>query len=165
MRFDFNQAEPALAKLDFELELPAGGFDFTGAIERLREATEKTRATLRAEYERQRRCTEIKPDGRPCKAWAVWRAAEQKCINHLSPAARAAHEAANRDRPRKTPRPVCECEAYPFPHRPGNGYCLAPEPPLMVHLLPAGQRRPGRRRRRDEQRTLKKVLAKLDGRS
>ncbi len=70
-----------------------------------------------APNQRQRRCTASKPDGQPCKAWAVWHADEQKCIKHLSAEACATYEAANQDKPCKTPRPTCGCTAYPFPHR------------------------------------------------
>lgn len=166
MQFDFTKLrrpQPGLVlpELDFKGEL-----DFEHIGERLNqvyEQTERAQAALRAEYERRRRCTETRADGKPCKAWAVWDAAEQKCFKHLSPEARAAHEAANQDKPRKTPRPTCDCEAYPFPHRPGNGYCVAPQPPLQIHPLPAGKRRTGRMRRRDRERINKKLgLDNLD---
>src|SRR5947208_1816574 len=111
MKLDFGKLKPpyrAPAKLDFEFNLPAD-LRIAGMMQQLCEGTKKARAILRAEYERRRRCTEIKPNGEPCKAWAVWHAEEQKCLNHLSPTARAAHEAAKLGQPGKTPRPVCEC--------------------------------------------------------
>lgn len=27
-------------------------------------------------------------------------------------------------------RPKCRCEAYPWPHRPGGGFCRFPDPPI-----------------------------------
>ena len=137
MRFNFdcNQTRP---ELDLGLDLTASGFNFGESLKQCQAAAGKARVAVRAGYERWRRCTETKPDGKRCKGWAVWHADEQKCIRHLSPEARTAHEEANRDKPRKTPRPVCDCEAYPFPHRPNTGYCIAPQSPIEVHLLPAG---------------------------
>jgi hypothetical protein len=159
MNFDFSKLKAAVA-VPSTLDLtPAVNLDFSRFAERLhemQEMQEKVRTKLRAEYARRRRCTGTKPDGQLCKAWAVWHASEQKCIGHLSPEARAAHQAANQNTPRKTPRPTCNCKAYPFPHRPGTGYCLAPDPPFLTHLLPAGKRRAGKKRRRDEERARKK---------
>lgn len=166
MKFDFTKLREPFGLINCEAPIS----DFTGGdtsllshflerLDQVREEMSRARMVLRAEYERRRRCTEVKPNGEPCKAWAVWNAEEQKCLGHLSPTARAAHEATKCDRPR---RPVCDCTAYPFPHRPGNGFCLAPEAPLMVHPLEAGKRRAGRKRRRDQKRSLKRVLAKID---
>lgn len=99
-----------------------------------------------------RRCTGTKADGLPCKSWAVWEADEQKCLSHLSPKARLEHEIRRAKQSKKAPRPKCDCDAYPFPHRPANGFCVAPEVPKVIHPLPAGKRKTGKRRRRDQKR-------------
>src|SRR5687767_11922347 len=31
------------------------------------------------------------------------------------------------------PRPKCNCDAYPFPHRPAGGKCRFPDPPAELH--------------------------------
>ncbi len=33
------------------------------------------------------------------------------------------------------PGPPCDCEAYPFSHRLGNSFCLAPQAPLYRPAL------------------------------
>jgi hypothetical protein len=40
-----------------------------------------------------------------------------------------AHERADR-KARDKRRAKCRCEAYPWPHRPGGGFCRFPDPPL-----------------------------------
>ena len=126
-----------------------------------RHAQAKTK--IKNEYERRRRCVAVKPDGKPCKAWAVWNAAEQCCISHLSEPERDRLNAEGITPPRKTPRPTCDCEAYPFPHRPGTGHCLAGDEPLRVHPYEAGQRAPGKKRQRDERNAWRRINAKLMG--
>jgi hypothetical protein len=53
-------------------------------------------------------------------------------------------------------RPKCYCRAYPFPHRPRTGFCRWPDEPIQVHDLPAGVRRPGKPKRADVDRVMKK---------
>lgn len=70
-----------------------------------------------------RRCTHTYPDGRRCKAWAVWRDPEQRCRSHGG-----RHPSGI---PSETTRPIhCKCAAYRWPHRPGGGLCRWPDPPL-----------------------------------
>lgn len=38
-------------------------------------------------------------------------------------------------------RPTCRCSAYPWPHRPGGGFCCYPDPPLE-HWQPKPSGRP-----------------------
>lgn len=71
-----------------------------------------------------RRCTATCKDGRPCQAWACWGDPAQRCRQHGG-------------RPRHK-RPVCRCAAYQWPHRPGGGLCLWPNPPITVCPTPAG---------------------------
>jgi len=37
-------------------------------------------------------------------------------------------------------RPVCRCQAYRWPHRPGSGLCRWPEEPRAVCATPLGTR-------------------------
>jgi len=43
-------------------------------------------------------------------------------------------------------RRKCQCQAYPWPHRPGGGLCRWPEPPTQRYERPAWTHRPYRRR-------------------
>jgi hypothetical protein len=70
--------------------------------------------------------------GRPPKEWAAiglpplreyWRE-----INRQERQARAHERAKRKTRDKK--RRKCQCEAYPWPHRPGGGLCRSPNPPL-----------------------------------
>ena len=84
----------------------------------------------------------------PCKAWALWDCPEQLCSGQfhttrgpeLTPEERLTRE-------KQRTRPTCDCAAYPFPHRPGNGLCRWSEDPIES-ILPAGKRKTGRRGRR-----------------
>lgn len=167
IHFDFSKFFAPLGIPTSPAETTTDGLSvvtsYFNRLEQARAGMKHARVALRAEYERRRRCTQIKADGQPCKAWAVWHLDEQRCIKHLSPSARVAYEAAQQGQPRKTPRPTCACAAYPFPHRPGNALCIAPQKPLMVHPLPAGQRRAGRQRRREVKRIRKKLSRDFGG--
>ncbi|MHA2132139.1 MAG: hypothetical protein ACW99L_19380 [Promethearchaeota archaeon] len=75
-----------------------------------------------------RRCTAIKPNGEPCKAWAVWDDSRQLCVVHAG-----RHHKGRMGRshkPKKKARYIpCTCEAYSWPHRPGGGLCNWPDSP------------------------------------
>src|SRR5687768_10882057 len=49
-------------------------------------------------------------------------------INREERLAKAQQRANQKARDKK--RRKCRCEAYPWPHRPGGGLCLWPDPPL-----------------------------------
>lgn len=94
--------------------------------------------------ESMRRCTGVRRDGSPCRAWAEWRYAHQRCVAHggrtrpprggaswpyLPPPTRPA---------RYTP---CRCLAYAWPHRPASGLCRWPDEPIYRRTTPAGTHR------------------------
>lgn len=108
--------------------------------------------------EEQRRCLAPRKDGSPCRAWAVWNASEQLCAAHLHPVRRKADEMTDEIRREQGRRhsPVCNCDAYDWPHREYNGLCRGPEGPLEIHPTPAGKRQPGKKRRREVRALLRK---------
>lgn len=79
-----------------------------------------------------RRCTATRRDGQGCRAWARWDDPQQRCRAH---SALPAHGGKI-----KMTRTPCTCRAYPFPHRPGAGYCRWPEEPLAIAVYPPGDR-------------------------
>ena len=93
---------------------------------------------------RLRRCTALRKDGTPCRAWALWDDPRQLCAAHAGrhhkgplPAKRVLY-----DRPANvTP---CTCAAYAWPHRPGGGLCRWPDPPLYRCTTPPSTHKPGR---------------------
>lgn len=55
------------------------------------------------------------------------------------------------------PRPVCRCQAYPWPHRPAGGLCRYPEPPIATFGGKGGKTAPvGMRKRSAIRRRLMK---------
>jgi len=107
-----------------------------------------------------RKCTHVHPDGRRCKAWAVWDDPRRLCNvhagrHHRGPMRTAEHRRDLRQVERFTGEellyrhanaPPCRCEAYAWPHRPGGGLCRWPDPPLYKRTTPAGTHKPGRLR-------------------
>ena len=91
------------------------------------------------EAEEARRCTAIKADGSPCRAWAVWDDDRQLCVVHAGRCHRGPRTGQRRSE--KTNYLPCTCEAYAWPHRPGGGVCLWPAPPVVKCLTPAGKKR------------------------
>lgn len=97
-----------------------------------------------------RRCKRPTKAGRPCANYAMW--GWVVCLSHSNrrhrgPLADAAARRAlleSGDRPGFKP---CACAAYAWPHRPGGGLCLWPDPPAQTSSTPAGSRRFGKRRR------------------
>lgn len=69
-----------------------------------------------------RQCTARKRDGRPCRGWAVWGDHGQRCRSHGG-------QSPTIGEPGKTRYQTCNCDAYPFVHRPGSGLCLWPHKP------------------------------------
>jgi hypothetical protein len=67
-------------------------------------------------YEKLRRCTATTKNGESCKNWAVWGDPNQLCASHGGKANGKVGA-------------VCNCVAYPFPHRPGGGLCMWPDQP------------------------------------
>jgi hypothetical protein len=55
-------------------------------------------------------------------------------------------------------RPKCRCEAYPWPHRPGGGFCRWPDPPLERY-----QRKPGSRPYRKRYAGILRQIARANG--
>jgi hypothetical protein len=66
------------------------------------------------------KCTTKK--GEKCKQWAVW--GDTRCRSHGGKA--NGHIGA-----------VCDCVAYPFPHRPNGGLCEWPDPPTYKSKMEA----------------------------
>lgn len=84
-----------------------------------------------------RRCLALTKAGNPCRAWAVWDDPRQLCVNHAG----RHHRGKMGSKPKRSKRtryPLCRCEAYTFPHRPGGGLCRYPETPLYKLTTPAG---------------------------
>ncbi len=73
-----------------------------------------------------RRCTATRLNGERCKGWAAWGDPWQRCGGHGG------------RRPPGIRKPVCECVAYAWPHRPGGGICRWPEEPYYRCTTPAG---------------------------
>jgi hypothetical protein len=108
--------------------------------------------------EDERRCLATRRDGKPCAAWAVWNASEQLCAVHLHPTRRKQREMTPAIRKEQRPRhsPVCDCPAYDWPHREYNGLCCGPDGPSGIWPTPAGQRQPGKKRRREVRALLRR---------
>ena len=68
-----------------------------------------------------RRCKADRRDGQPCQAFACW--GDDRCTRHGGT---------------RRAKPVCNCVAYNWPHRPGGGLCEWPDPPRMRLTTPAG---------------------------
>ena len=90
-------------------------------------------------------CLHVHPDGRRCRAWAVWGDLRQLCMahagrHHRGPLARA------RGASGRTHAAPCTCPAYAWPHRPGGGLCCWPDPPLWRCATPPSTHKPGRLR-------------------
>lgn len=84
-----------------------------------------------------RRCTGTTKAGAPCRAFACWGDAQQRCKTHGGTGG---------GQP-----PRCACAAYAWPHRPGGGLCRWPELPVRTCATALGTRRwEWRRRVRDE---------------
>jgi hypothetical protein len=64
-------------------------------------------------------------------------------INRRERAAKAQERAAHRARDKN--RSKCRCEAYPWPHRPGGGFCRHPDPPTERYQRKADGRPYGKR--------------------
>jgi hypothetical protein len=60
-------------------------------------------------------------------------------INRDERAVKAKERADRKARDKK--RAKCRCEAYPWPHRPGGGFCRHPDPPIQRWLRKDGPRR------------------------
>ena len=84
-----------------------------------------------------RRCKAKKKDGTPCRAWAMWDNPDQLCSAHSGHTRGKDHR--NTFYSCRT-IPVCECEAYAFPHRPGGGLCRWPDPPIFRSSIKPGTR-------------------------
>lgn len=102
-----------------------------------------------------RRCLAIRKDGSPCRAWALWNAPRQFCAAHHYGARRKRDEMTTAIRREQARRhsPICDCAAYEWPHRRGNGFCSWQGEPLGYWPTPAGQRQPGKKRRRGQSNT------------
>jgi len=88
---------------------------------------------------RRRRCTAVRKDGQPCRAWALWDDPLQRCVCHAGRHFRGKQTGVRR--PEKTRYVPCRCAAYAWPHRPGGGLCCWPDPPLYRLTTPAGTHR------------------------
>ena len=97
-----------------------------------------------------RRCSSVRKDGQPCRAWAVWGddAPWPRCAVHLGRAGRPGQawslRRAGIDRERRPTRPTaCTCPAYAWPHRPGGGLCEWPSEPWRGRLTTTAGTRSG----------------------
>lgn len=137
--------------------------DFIEAARKLGELSNEACDVLRQTYKERRKCTAIKKNGQPCKAWALWDCLEQLCSAHyyitrgpeLSPEERIRQEKMRR-------RPTCNCAAYDWPHKPNSGFCRWPAEPLDHYPVRSGQRSFGKMRRRDLQALEKRVMGRLE---
>jgi hypothetical protein len=85
-----------------------------------------------------RRCRATCRDGHPCPHYATWDDLLGRCATHGGRTQRKKRDAWGRWR---SVPPSCICIAYPFPHRPGSGFCQWPEFPEVAWVFPAGTRR------------------------
>jgi hypothetical protein len=93
--------------------------------------------TYSAKAVARRRCLGTTKAGNPCQAWAVWDDPRQLCVNHAGRHHRG--KMRNKLKPSQRARyPLCTCEAYSFPHRPGGGLCRWPDTPEFKLTTPAG---------------------------
>jgi hypothetical protein len=76
-------------------------------------------------------------------------------VNRQERAKAAAVRADRKKRDKK--RRKCGCEAYPWPHRPGGGFCRWPDPPLQKYV-----RKP-RKRHRERYVGLLRQIARNNG--
>lgn len=89
-----------------------------------------------------RRCTGVRRDGSPCRAWAEWRNPDQRCVAH-SGRYRPTRRGRGNSWPYMPPpsKPAryepCRCIAYAWPHRPGSGLCRWPDEPTHRLTTPA----------------------------
>jgi hypothetical protein len=90
-----------------------------------------------ADAEELRRCRGTCNDGRRCSRFAVWGDPFQRCVSHGGRVA-GPHVIG------KTHAEPCRCEAYPYPHRPGSGYCEWPNPPQYLSNQRPGVHTPDR---------------------
>jgi hypothetical protein len=106
---------------------------------------DRRRAMYSLAAEAVRRCTARRKDGEPCRAWALWRYADQLCIRHsgLWQPTRRGWDV-SRMHARYEP---CDCPAYSWRHRPGGGLCRWPLEPEDVCQTPVGSHRRPRLRR------------------
>jgi hypothetical protein len=77
-------------------------------------------------------------------------------INRQEREAKALERAKHKIRDKRRPR--CRCEAYPWPHRPGGGFCRHPDPPVEKW-----QPKPGRRLYRNRYAGLRRQIARANG--
>ena len=82
-----------------------------------------------------RKCKGTTKAGKPCRAWAVWDDPRQLCVNHAGRHHRGKMDGVWKANPRAR-YPLCSCEAYSFPHRPGGGLCRYPDEPLYKLTTP-----------------------------
>jgi hypothetical protein len=80
-----------------------------------------------------RRCRAVTKAGEPCQAWAIWGHPEGVCAAHAGVTAHPGQGGRQRpwlllDNLHHARYPLCRCAAYSFPHRPGGGLCLWPDP-------------------------------------
>jgi hypothetical protein len=84
-----------------------------------------------------RRCSQVKADGSPCRAWGLWTDERRLCVRHAG----RGHHGKMKTGKRKSERThfvPCTCLAYAWPHRPGGGLCRWPDPPTHRRLTAAG---------------------------
>jgi len=107
----------------------------------------KGEARLMAYSERaraMRACRHVYPDGRRCKAWALWDDPPRLCMAHAGRHHRGPLPTDRVRRDLATKAVPCTCAAYAWPHRPGGGLCRWPEPPLYRCTTPPSTHKPGR---------------------
>jgi hypothetical protein len=85
----------------------------------------------------------------PLRQW--WRE-----INRCEKQAGAQTRASRKARDKK--RRKCRCDAYPWPHRPGGGFCRHPDPPIQ-----RWQPKPGPRRYRTRYAGILRQIARANG--
>jgi hypothetical protein len=84
-----------------------------------------------------RRCSEVKADGSPCRAWALWDDPRRLCVTHAGRGRRGKYKT-GASKSQRTHFIPCACIAYAWPHRPGGGLCRWPDPPTQRLTTPAG---------------------------
>ncbi len=95
----------------------------------------------------ERRCTGIRKDGQPCRAYAAWGDVKQRCPAHGG----RRRIATGSDRP-----PNCRCRAYAWPHRPGGGLCQWPDAPAQRSRTQQGTRSSAGEQRKEDKKLARK---------
>lgn len=78
-----------------------------------------------------RRCRARTQEGNRCRSFAMWASSLGVCAGHGGRRERQAVERVSGERVHAKYEP-CDCNAYPFPHRPAGGDCVWPAGQILA---------------------------------